>query len=178
MLSLTVDRTLTLACRFEVLDTEEVAFIMIPTNSTELLPKLDGIRQKRHKFLCLNDDLNHTNPEAKRVIKVVQDLLRTLFPDPSPFELAPGVYNTHLWVQDYLDEYVLFVPLGTPTDPLCRHGEQVQANQHKKNLIYVLCLVLCVALFMLVRTCSADLPRKNRQGRSVRESRYLNLLNV
>ncbi len=93
--------------RFEVLDTEEVAFIMIPTNSTSLLPKLDGIRQKRHKFLCLNDDLNHTNPEAKRVIKVVQDLLRTLFPDPSPFELAPGVYNKHLWVQDYLDEYVL-----------------------------------------------------------------------
>jgi hypothetical protein len=82
---------------------------MIPTNSTELLPKLDGIRQKRHKFLCLNDDLNHTNPEAKRVIKVVQDLLRTLFPDPSPFELGPGVYNKHLWVQDYLDEYVLGV---------------------------------------------------------------------
>jgi UDP-N-acetylglucosamine-lysosomal-enzyme len=148
--------------KFEVLDTEEVAFIMIPTNSTELLPKLDGIRQKRHKFLCLNDDLNHTNPEAKRVIKVVQDLLRTLFPDPSPFELGPGVYNKHLWVQDYLDE----------------HSEQQQANQHKKNLIYVLFLVLCVALFMLVRTCSADLPRKNRQGRSVRESRYLNLLNV
>jgi UDP-N-acetylglucosamine-lysosomal-enzyme len=91
-------------CRFEVLDTEEVAFIMIPTNSTQLLPKLDGIRLKRHKFLCLNDDLNHTNPEAQRVIHVVKDLLRTFYPDPSPFELAPGVRNKHLWVQDYREE--------------------------------------------------------------------------
>lgn len=56
-----------LKIRHESLDSDDVGFIMVGTNSTNVEKALDGIREKRHKFICLNDNINHTNPEAPKV---------------------------------------------------------------------------------------------------------------
>jgi len=38
---------------------EEVAFLMVGNNATNTQNSLDGVREKRHKFICLNDNMNH-----------------------------------------------------------------------------------------------------------------------
>lgn len=96
---------------------------MVGTNATLARKSLDGIRERRQKFVCLNDNINHTNPHAKevcftfffrkkvvclifcflkniKVIKALRDFYDSLLPLPSSFELPPGVVNNYTWVQD------------------------------------------------------------------------------
>jgi UDP-N-acetylglucosamine-lysosomal-enzyme len=53
--------------RHEILDTEEVAFLMIGLNATNVQKSLDGIRERRQKFICLNDNIDHNDPRAEKV---------------------------------------------------------------------------------------------------------------
>jgi hypothetical protein len=54
--------------RHELIDNpEQVAFLMVGTNATNLEKSLDGIRERRQKFICLNDNMNHSDPEAVKV---------------------------------------------------------------------------------------------------------------
>jgi UDP-N-acetylglucosamine-lysosomal-enzyme len=76
---------------------------MIGSNKTEVMPKLDGIRHRRHKFLCLNDNMNHSNPESVKVVQAVHELLEALFPLPSPYELPPGQTNPYLHLDELLE---------------------------------------------------------------------------
>jgi len=80
--------------------TDEVAFLMIENNDTIAQGKLDGIRQKRQKFICLNDNMNHTDPNSVKVVKVLHDFYESLFPRPSSFELPPGKLNPFSYIQD------------------------------------------------------------------------------
>jgi len=45
----------------------EVAFKMIRNNLTTVRRELDSLRRRRHKFVCLNDNIDHTQPDADRV---------------------------------------------------------------------------------------------------------------
>jgi UDP-N-acetylglucosamine-lysosomal-enzyme len=98
--------------RFELSDGDEVAFVMVRTNATNVLHSIDGIRQRKQKFVCLNDNLNHSNPHAQEVLTVVKDFYESLFPHPSPFELPDNEFNTFLYVDDLLAAFVplLFCP--------------------------------------------------------------------
>jgi hypothetical protein len=40
---------------------------MIGSNATNVEKSLDGIRERRQKFVCLNDNINHTDPNGKKV---------------------------------------------------------------------------------------------------------------
>lgn len=66
---------------------------MIGTNHTDVRRALDGIRQFRHKFICLNDNMNHSNPESHNVVGVLRDFYESLVPLPSEFELRDGFMN-------------------------------------------------------------------------------------
>eukprot|EP01133_Synstelium_polycarpum_P003476 gene3476-3966_t len=83
--------------------TDEVAFLMVEDNDTVTQTRLDGVRQKRHKFICLNDNINHDKPTAHLVIKVVQDFYESLFPRPSSFELPPTKSNHFKYIDEILD---------------------------------------------------------------------------
>jgi UDP-N-acetylglucosamine-lysosomal-enzyme len=37
---------------------------MISETDKDIVGKLDGIRRDRQKFLCLNDNMNHSHPDA------------------------------------------------------------------------------------------------------------------
>ena len=40
---------------------------MVSTNDSALASRLDGIRVKRQKFICLNDNLEHSDPKSVKV---------------------------------------------------------------------------------------------------------------
>jgi hypothetical protein len=40
-------------------DEVNVAFKMLPTNTTDALRQLDSIRRRPQKFVCLNDNIDH-----------------------------------------------------------------------------------------------------------------------
>jgi len=87
--------------KHEILDTEDVAFVMIGTNASDVRRAIDGIRSKRQKFICLNDNMNHSNPESRSVVKVLHQFYESFFPIPSAFELPAGQHNKYLHVDDY-----------------------------------------------------------------------------
>ena len=54
--------------------TDEVAFLMISEEDEEIVGKLDGIRKDRQKFLCLNDNMNHSDPKSEYTVQALNDL--------------------------------------------------------------------------------------------------------
>lgn len=73
---------------------------MVGTNSSDVRKALDGIRRKRQKFICLNDNINHTNPHSVEVVETLQEFYQGLFPFPSSFELADGILNPFYYIDE------------------------------------------------------------------------------
>ena len=87
---------------------------MVGTNSTNVQKALDGIRERRQKFICLNDNMNHSDPEAANVkifflhlcladlffqtVRVLKEFYDALFPLPSSFELPANESNKYLYI--------------------------------------------------------------------------------
>lgn len=86
--------------RFELGEQDEVAFFMVPTNRSLTVNRLDDIRYKRNKFICLNDNINHTDPHSTEVVSAIQEFFDALYPLPSPFELPQGQTNKYLHTSD------------------------------------------------------------------------------
>jgi UDP-N-acetylglucosamine-lysosomal-enzyme len=89
------------------LGTDDVAFLMINENDTNVESRLDGIRYRQQKFICLNDNMNHTNPKAKDTVRLLHQFYMSLFPLPSTFELPDGSYNRFLHLNELQEQYVL-----------------------------------------------------------------------
>jgi len=51
--------------RFELAPLDEVAFVMVRDNATQMQARFDDILLKRNKFICLNDDMNASNINPK-----------------------------------------------------------------------------------------------------------------
>lgn len=85
----------------EEFDSSSVGFVMVWNNDTTLQGKLDGIRFRRHKFICLNDNVDHNSPEAVKTLKMLRDFYESLYPNPSSFELPQGVTNAYLHVDEF-----------------------------------------------------------------------------
>jgi len=57
---------------------------MLDDNYTNVQLELDNIRARKHKFICLNDDMKFRNEKS---IKAVHDFYESILPLPSSFEL-------------------------------------------------------------------------------------------
>lgn len=56
---------------FEIVGTEnDVAFVMINANPKSAQERLDGIIAKPRKFVCINDDIDHSAPESVETLAV------------------------------------------------------------------------------------------------------------
>eukprot|EP00759_Apiculatamorpha_spiralis_P029324 PhF_6_TR31510/c0_g1_i2/m.46426/K08239/GNPTAB; UDP-N-acetylglucosamine-lysosomal-enzyme len=86
--------------KHELVDLDDVTFFMIRDNLTVVQNQMDHVLYKRPKFLCINDNMNHTHPDHPRIVDVVQKLLRMYYPTPSPFELPDGTENEFLHLED------------------------------------------------------------------------------
>ena len=71
-------------------DVEEVGFHMISDNLEETMEKLNDVRAKRPKFVCINDDMDNPSEE---LLQNLQDFYQSFFPHPSRFELPAGQSN-------------------------------------------------------------------------------------
>jgi len=118
--------------KFEIRDTEEVAFVMVPTNESLALKQIDGIRRRKQKFVCLNDNLNHSDPESEKVVKILHDFYKSMFYHPSQFELPPNVVNKYLYISDLL-----------------KSQEEIRS---KKKLIVYIGIAIIILLIILCKT--------------------------
>lgn len=73
---------------------------MVSQDYAKALKALDGIRERRHKFICLNDNMNHSHPDSAKTLQILKDFYESLFPIPSIFELPPGQRNEYLYIDE------------------------------------------------------------------------------
>eukprot|EP00276_Gloeochaete_wittrockiana_P022415 CAMPEP_0184363474 /NCGR_PEP_ID=MMETSP1089-20130417/139932_1 /TAXON_ID=38269 ORGANISM="Gloeochaete wittrockiana, Strain SAG46.84" /NCGR_SAMPLE_ID=MMETSP1089 /ASSEMBLY_ACC=CAM_ASM_000445 /LENGTH=231 /DNA_ID=CAMNT_0026703977 /DNA_START=13 /DNA_END=704 /DNA_ORIENTATION=- len=137
-----------------VLGTEDVAFIMINENDTRLENRLDGIRREQQRFICLNDDIDHSSPNAPFAVELLHNFYNSLFPLPSSFELPPGKRNEFLYI-----------------DEIRAHNEIVKSE---KTFTYVGIAAALLVLFCWMRRKSQatkvtdDNQKKKRQQKKKR----------
>ena len=71
-------------------DVAEVGFHMISDDLEDTMSKLNEVRAKRPKFVCINDDMDDPSPV---LLENLQKFYKSFFPHPSRFELPPGQTN-------------------------------------------------------------------------------------
>jgi hypothetical protein len=59
---------------------------MMGENATVVENYLAQVRLRRHKFICLNDDIKTHHPDP-RLFQVIKEYFEGFYPNPSPFEL-------------------------------------------------------------------------------------------
>lgn len=74
------------AFRFKVRELDDVTFFMIKDNTTLARSNMDHVLYKRPKFLCINDNMNHSHPDHGRVVEIIREFLEEYYPKPSSFE--------------------------------------------------------------------------------------------
>ena len=85
---------------FEIVGDEDVTFKMIRNNVSHFIYQLDWIRKNRRKFVCLNDNIDHDDHNAKLIRTILRDFLESLFPEQSQFELPRSYRNKFLKVDE------------------------------------------------------------------------------
>uniref|UniRef100_A0A671KAW7 N-acetylglucosamine-1-phosphotransferase subunits alpha/beta n=1 Tax=Sinocyclocheilus anshuiensis TaxID=1608454 RepID=A0A671KAW7_9TELE len=93
--------------KFEIMGEEEIAFKMIRTNVSHVVGQLDDIRKNPRKFICLNDNIDHSHKDANTVKAVLRDFYESMFPLPSQFELPREYRNRFLHVTE-LQEWRIY----------------------------------------------------------------------
>ncbi|XP_051976330.1 N-acetylglucosamine-1-phosphotransferase subunits alpha/beta-like [Xyrauchen texanus] len=93
--------------KFEIMGEEEIAFKMIRTNVSHVVGQLDDIRKNPRKFICLNDNIDHSHKEASTVKAVLRDFYESMFPLPSQFEL-PREYRNRFLHMSELQEWRIY----------------------------------------------------------------------
>ncbi|KAK3088613.1 hypothetical protein FSP39_021285 [Pinctada imbricata] len=86
--------------QFTLEDDEEIAFKMVKTNISTVVGQLDDIRKNPKKFICLNDDIDHSRDDAKTVKAILQDFYESVFPLQSKFELPRDYRNRFLTMKE------------------------------------------------------------------------------
>ncbi|KAK5848932.1 hypothetical protein PBY51_008615 [Eleginops maclovinus] len=93
--------------RFEIMGEEEIAFKMVRTNVSHVVGQLDDIRKNPRKFICLNDNIDHSHKDAATVKAVLRDFYESMFPLPSQFEL-PREYRNRFLHMDELQDWRVY----------------------------------------------------------------------
>jgi Stealth protein CR2, conserved region 2/Stealth protein CR3, conserved region 3/Stealth protein CR4, conserved region 4/Stealth protein CR1, conserved region 1/LNR domain len=88
--------------RTSIRDTDDVAFLMVGTNNTNVKKSLDGIRSRRQRFICLNDNMNHTDPASVDVVRTLREFYESIVPLPSTFELPDNQLHEAAYRDDIL----------------------------------------------------------------------------
>uniref|UniRef100_A0A8C2DGI1 N-acetylglucosamine-1-phosphotransferase subunits alpha/beta n=1 Tax=Cyprinus carpio TaxID=7962 RepID=A0A8C2DGI1_CYPCA len=88
--------------KFEIMGEEEIAFKMIRTNVSHVVGQLDDIRKNPRKFICLNDNIDHSHKDASTVKAVLRDFYESMFPLPSQFELPREYRNQFSHKQSFI----------------------------------------------------------------------------
>jgi len=130
-----------------------VAFVMVHTNATTTRNKLDGLREKARKFICINDDVDHTDPASAKTLNLVRAFYQWAYPHPSQFELPAGKANPVL----YYDELLA----------LQEHGWRIKMYLWVVLALVAVFLALCLP-FKLARDRNWTRDRRKRESNSTK----------
>lgn len=153
------------AFKTTVEELDDVTFIMVRNNVTVVQHQMDHVLFKRPKFLCINDDMNHSHPEHGAVLAAVHNLLHSYFPTASSFELpADGRNSFTRLTTDEIAEHesssgvgasLLFDGLDAKRTLLRTRGNkrlaQITASSTVSRVAVVLAGVLLVVVLCLKR---------------------------
>lgn len=79
---------------------EEIEFYMVGNDVEKVTTRLQELRTKGPKFICLNDDMNKTHDPDPQLLIELQKFYTGYFPKPCPFELPDGVHNEFRSIDD------------------------------------------------------------------------------
>jgi len=151
--------------KFEILSTEDdVAFLMVNANATTTRQKLDGIRQKPRKFVCINDDIDHSDVRSVTTLKVIRKFYQSMHPVPSSFELPDGQRNPYL----HYDEYEQYL----------RERAKMDEDQERGYYGWMLLLFALVCACVCLSKMRGGGKTRREAERSARESRFLKFLHI
>ena len=83
-----------------ITDLKEVAFEMLGDDINETLAKLDSVRARKPKFVCLNDNMHHPSPA---LLRALHEFYEAVLPMRSQFELKSPVRNLCLRPSECVD---------------------------------------------------------------------------
>ena len=86
--------------KYQTKNADDVAFLMINQDDAKLEENLDGIRERQHKFICLNDNIDHDSPKAKEAVRLIHNFYNSLVPNRCDFELPGSQRNSHQYIDD------------------------------------------------------------------------------
>ena len=76
-------------------------------STAQVVMMLDELRKKRKKFICLNDNIDHSKKGADLAKVVLVDFYESWFPLPSQFELPSNYRNRFLHVHQLREWLVI-----------------------------------------------------------------------
>ena len=82
---------------------DDVEFYMLTdANATRVAARLDELRAKRPKWICLNDEMNRSQAASHAAtVEALREFYASYLPHPSPFENDPQQPNAVLHVDDW-----------------------------------------------------------------------------
>ena len=79
-----------------------------PTSTSSVIPQivehLDDLRRNPQKFICINDNMDHSKESAHMAKLYIRDYFESVLPKPSQFELTSNYRNRFLRVKE-LEEW-------------------------------------------------------------------------
>ncbi|XP_077355394.1 N-acetylglucosamine-1-phosphotransferase subunits alpha/beta-like [Festucalex cinctus] len=87
--------------KYKIMDSEEVHFKMINNDMADVARIFDDIHKQPRKFICINDEIDHTESNAKEVKQKLTEFYQSMFPQPSQFELHKDMYNKFLHMDEH-----------------------------------------------------------------------------
>ena len=74
----------------------DVEFYMLKDKPDEVKQKFKEIYHKKPKFICINDDMDHTKDPSNETLNELHDFFYKYYPYPSPFEITdPNEYHPY-----------------------------------------------------------------------------------
>ena len=121
--------------KFEIVNDDDVAFRMLRSNESILEEELNELRAKRRKFICLNDNFEHSTNSTRELNlrQILNNFYTSIFPLRSKFEHPPGKLNEFLYIEQYRH--------------LQSKQKSKQSNGHFLNCSY---LFLFINIFLLI----------------------------
>nr|XP_057934629.1 N-acetylglucosamine-1-phosphotransferase subunits alpha/beta-like isoform X2 [Doryrhamphus excisus] len=86
--------------KYQIMGEQEIHFKLIKNDRAMNVLHFKDIRDNDKKFICLNDDIDHSKSNAAEVKAMLAEFYKEMFPQPSQYELPKNNSNRFLHMDD------------------------------------------------------------------------------
>ncbi|XP_077401638.1 N-acetylglucosamine-1-phosphotransferase subunits alpha/beta-like [Vanacampus margaritifer] len=87
--------------KYKIMGSNDVHFKLLNNDLADAAHIFDDIHQQPRKFVCINDEIDHTKSNAMGVKKKLMEFYQSMFPQPSQFELHKDMPNKFLHMDEH-----------------------------------------------------------------------------